>query len=543
MTTASQLSVDTSADAMQMAEVMFGTGITIRSASFTGAPTSSGIYKGGDSIAPDITPSDHGVILSTGKATDITNTKGDPNIGNGRTTEHNTAGDDGLSKVSGQPTYDAAVFEAEFVPEGSTLTMQVVFSSEEYLEYVNSGFNDAVGIWVNGEPASLTVGTGDITINNINDVSNANLYIDNPSGADLYNTEMDGFTVTLTLKAPVVPGQVNTIRIGIADGGDGAYDSNLLIAGESIQTSLIAGDDSVSLTAGTPSDVDVLANDTSAAGGTLTITHINGQPVVVGDTITLPTGEQITLTEKGFSVVSNATEDGSNAFSYTVEDEAGNSDIGFVDVTTTVPCFVAGTMILTPGGPRPVERIAAGDLVATLDHGPQPVRWVGLRRLDAADLAAAPRLRPVRIARGALGDGLPLADLLVSPQHRVLVRSRIACRMFGGAGVLVAARQLLGLPGVSVETAPRTVTYVHLLFDRHEVVISNGAATESLFTGPEALKSLSPEAREEILSLFPAPESRDAARRLVPGKAARDLAFRHLRNRVALQAAACSGAT
>jgi hypothetical protein len=336
---------------------------------------------------------------------------------------------------------------------------------------------------------------------------------------------------------------VNTIRIGIADGGDGAYDSNLLIAGESIQTSLIAGDDSVSLTAGTPSDVDVLANDTSAAGGTLTITHINGQPVVVGDTITLPTGEQITLTGKGFSVVSNATEDGSNTFSYTVEDEAGNSDIGFVDVTTTVPCFVAGTMILTPGGPRPVERIAAGDLVSTLDHGPQPVRWVGLRRLDAADLAAAPRLRPVRIARGALGGGLPLADLWVSPQHRVLVRSRIACRMFGGAGVLVAARQLLGLPGVSVETAPRTVTYVHLLFDRHEVVISNGAATESLFTGPEALKSLSPEAREEILSLFPAPESRDAARRLVPGKAARDLAFRHLRNRVALQAAACSGAT
>ncbi len=537
MATASELPVDTSADAMQMAEVMFGTGITIKSASFTGAPTSSGIYKGGDSIAPDVTPSDYGVILSTGNATDITNSADDPNTGNGKTTDHQTAGDEGLSKVSGQDTYDAAVFEAEFVPEGSTLTMQVVFSSEEYLEYVNSGFNDAVGIWVNGQPATLTVGTGDITINNINDVSNANLYIDNPSGADLFNTEMDGFTVTLTLKAPVVPGQVNTIRIGIADGGDSAYDSNLLIAGDSIQTALIAGDDAVSLSAGTPTEVDVLANDTSAAGGTLTITHINGQPVVVGDTINLPTGEQITLTETGFTVLSNGTEDGTNTFSYTVEDGAGNSDIAFVDVTTSVPCFVAGTMILTPQGPRPVERIAVGDMVTTLDHGPQPVRWVGLRRLDAADLGAAPHLRPVRIARGALGDGLPEADLLVSPQHRVLIRSRIARRMFDGAGVLVAAKQLLGLPGISVETAPRTATYAHLLFDRHEVVMSNGAATESLFTGPEALKALSPAAREEILTLFPSLAGRDAARKLVPGKAARDLARRHMRNNVSLQAA------
>jgi ribosomal protein S27E len=330
---------------------------------------------------------------------------------------------------------------------------------------------------------------------------------------------------------------VNTIRIGIADGGDNVYDSNLLIAGDSIQTALIAGDDAVSLTAGTPADVDVLANDATSSGGTLTITHINGQPVVVGDTIKLPTGEQITLTEKGFAVLSNATEEGTNTFSYTVEDSAGNTDTAFVDVTTSVPCFVAGTMIATPQGLRPVERIAPGELVDTLDHGPQPVRWVGLRRLDAADLAAAPALRPVRIAAGALGDGLPLTDLFVSPQHRVLVCSRIALRLFDGAGVLVAAKQLLGMPGIVMDHGAKAVTYVHLLFDRHEVVLSNGAATESLYIGPEMLKSLDAAARDEVLTLFPALLGQATARRLVPGKNARNLAFRHTRNNVGLQAA------
>ena len=374
MTEASRLPVDTKADAMQMAEAMFGQGIKIQTASYTGADKASGIYSDGDRISPDLTPSDTGVILSTGNASDVTNSEGAANASSGRSTSHGTKGDDDLSKISGQETFDAAIFEATFIPEGSTLTMQLVFASEEYLEYVNSGFNDAVGVWVNGVPATLTVGDGDITINNINDVSNANLYIDNPTGSKAYNTEMDGFTVTLTLKAPVVPGKVNSIKIGIADGGDSAYDSNLLIAGNSIQTALIARDDEVELRAGTAAEVDVLANDLSAAGGTLTITHVNGHPVVVGDTITLASGEQITLVANGFKLVSDADAPGASTFSYTVADEHGNTDVAFVTVTTTVPCFVAGTLIATPSGDCAVERIEVGDLVATLDHGARPAR-------------------------------------------------------------------------------------------------------------------------------------------------------------------------
>src|SRR6056297_3524643 len=370
MPTASELQIDTSVNALDMANEVFGTGISILSASYTGASPASGVYSGGDSTAPGITPSDTGVILSTGNASDITNSSGDANINTQTGTGHGTIGDTDLDSMSGQTTFDAAIFEAKFIPDGSPLTMQVVFSSEEYLEYVNSGFNDAVGIWVNGQPAELTVGSGNISIDEINDQSKQNLYIDNPASAETFNTEMDGFTVALTLKAPVNPGETNSLKIGIADGGDSSVDSNLLIAGDSIQTALVAGDDAFEVRAGDTEEFDVLANDVSSTGSTLTITQINGQPVTVGDTIILPTGEQITMTPSGMVLADPDTDIGTNTFSYTVADTQGNTDVGFVEFTTTAPCFTKGTLIETPRGAVAIETLRVGDKVMTLDHGP-----------------------------------------------------------------------------------------------------------------------------------------------------------------------------
>ncbi|MDP5308200.1 Hint domain-containing protein [Paracoccus spongiarum] len=195
-----------------------------------------------------------------------------------------------------------------------------------------------------------------------------------------------------------------------------------------------------------------------------------------------------------------------------------------------VPCFAAGTLIRTPDGEARVEDLAVGDPVWTRDHGIQPIRWRGLRRLDAAELAANPRLRPVRIRAGALGPNRPAQDLTVSPQHRVLIRSQIAQRMFSAPELLVAACQLTEVPGIEIVADAPGVTYVHLLFDRHEVLMSNGAETESLFPGPQALLALGP-AAEEILTLFP--ELRDdatgfpAARPFASGRRARQLAGRH----------------
>lgn len=152
MPEASELPIQTNVSALQLAEAMFGTGIKVVNATYMGDPTSAGIYSQGDTVAPDVTPADSGVILSTGRATDFTNASGDVNLSSGTTTD--TAGIDGdsrLNEIAGAPTYDGAIFQSDFIPVGSTLTMQITFSSEEYLEYVGSGFNDAVGIWVNGQ--------------------------------------------------------------------------------------------------------------------------------------------------------------------------------------------------------------------------------------------------------------------------------------------------------------------------------------------------------------------------------------------------------
>nr|AIA91314.1 CAZy families GT4 protein [uncultured Gluconobacter sp.] len=97
-----------------------------------------------------------------------------------------------------------------------------------------------------------------------------------------------------------------------------------------------------------------------------------------------------------------------------------------------------------------IEDLRVGDLVLTKDDGPQPLRWISSRHVSAEMLAAHPNMRPIRIRAGALGEGLPLRDLIVSPQHRMLVRSKVAERMFGEEEVLVAAKHLLELDGVDV---------------------------------------------------------------------------------------------
>lgn len=201
---------------------------------------------------------------------------------------------------------------------------------------------------------------------------------------------------------------------------------------------------------------------------------------------------------------------------------------------TNVLCFGADALIRTATGDVMAGDLAVGDLVHTRDAGLQAIRWIGIRKIDAATLSAHPSLRPIRIRQGALGAGLPTTDLIVSPQHRVLVRSKIAQKMFGAAEVLVAAKQLCQIDGIDVAEDLRDVTYVHFLFNAHQIVLSNGAETESLFTGAEALKAVGPAAAVEIFTIFPELAQQDylpvAARELVSGRLGRKLAVRHAQN-------------
>lgn len=499
MATAAELTYITNASAMAMANAIFGTGVTVVNASYTGDNRSSAIFQDGDALAPGVTPSDTGVILSTGQASAFTRSPSnwwnggtDPNVSNSTTT--NSSGQNNNSTfnaAAGTNTFDAAYLDVDFIPTDSIMTMRFVFSSEEYPEFTDSIYQDFVGVWVNGQQVEIATGDGDVDPANLNTTANVNLFKDNTG--DNYNTEMDGFTITLTLKMNVVPGQTNSIRIGIADVADANYDSNLLIAADSLQTELIARADSVNLYTNATKTLDVLGNDINNTGNSLTVTHINGIAVNPGDSVTLNTGQVVTLNANGtLSVTADGDFETVN-FTYGIESANGEIDTGFVTIAT-VPCFVAGTMIRTETGQARVEDLRPGDLVWTMDRGLQPLRWIGQRTV-----AAMGHLAPVRVAAGTFGDH---ANLMLSPQHRILVRDPLADLVFGTPEVLVAAKHLVN--GRSVQTVEGgSVTYVHLLFDQHEIVMANGLATESFLPGPQTVDAFEEDVIVEIGLLFP----------------------------------------
>lgn len=495
MATATELNIDTSASALQMAQEIFGDGVAVDSASYSGDARSSGIYSGADSTTPGVAPADSGVILSTGRARDFTNDSGTSNTNESGSTSTNTSGvdnDTDFNALAGTRTRDASFLEIDFIPDGDLMTIDFVLSSEEYPEFANSQYNDVVGVWVNGVEAQVSIGNGTASIGNIN-AGTENVYVDNTS--DQYNTEMDGFTITLTFVAPVNAGDINTLKIGVADTFDSSYDTNLLIAGGSVQTAVVAQDDQAEFATGKSRILDVLDNDIDSAGGILSITHINGQEVAAGDTVTLATGQQITLNEDGtFTVV---TDDDLETvyFNYTTENEQGNSDTALVEITQTVPCFLRGTMIRVPGGEIPIEDLRPGMQVMTYDNGPQELQWIGSRRtLCTADSA------PVRFATGSCGNNRPLH---VSPQHRMLVSGAQAEMLFGEPEVLVKAKDMVNDSSIRPDRDMRSADYFHLLFGQHQILWANGALSESYQPGPETAAGFDTDTLAEIRHLFP----------------------------------------
>ncbi|MRU16035.1 Hint domain-containing protein [Roseovarius sp. A21] len=497
MVAGTEIPIDSNASAVEMAETIFGEGTTIVSASYTGDNDSSGIYSNGDSISPGVTPSDTGVMFSTGDLRSFTNSSNwwwNQDANQSSNTTSNSSGpnnDPGFNSAAGANTYDASYLDVDFIPTGDVMTMQFVFASEEYPEYANGAFQDFVGVWVNGTQVEMSVGDGDIDPNNLNAGSAENLFIDNTGSQ--YNTEMDGFTATLTLTIPVNADEVNSIRIGIADVTDSNYDSTLLIAADSVQTALVAMDDNIRIDPDGSGTLDLLSNDVNDTGGTLTITQINGQSVSAGDVVTLNSGQQIQLNADGTVDIIADSDEEDFAFTYEVTSSTGQTDIGFVNVDQ-VPCFVAGTLIKTPQGDVPVEELQAGDLVITQDNGAQPLRWAGSREVPAIGQFA-----PIRIAANTFGRH---KTLFLSPLHRVLIRDSLSEILFGEREVLVAARDLVNDQSVR-RIEGGTVTYVHILFDRHQVVYSEGLETESFLPGPQITKSFEADIVEEICTLFP----------------------------------------
>ncbi|PUB12809.1 Hint domain-containing protein [Yoonia sediminilitoris] len=168
----------------------------------------------------------------------------------------------------------------------------------------------------------------------------------------------------------------------------------------------------------------------------------------------------------------------------------------------TVACFTPGTRIATPKGERLVETLTIGDRILTRDNGIQSITWAGFRPIPTDAMKDKKTLRPVLIRAGSLGRDMPERDMLVSPQHRMLVVSDLAKAHFNEKEVLVAAKDLTMLDGVDVVNVPGT-TYLHFMFDAHQVVLSDGTWSESFQPNDFSLKGVAAEQRSELLNIYP----------------------------------------
>ncbi len=213
-------SVTPNPSAAALAQHIAGPGVTVSNASYRGAPGASGFFAGAQASIGLV----NGVVLSTGDVNDIMG----PNNEDGRSWVHGTPGDSALDAlVAPFRTEDAAILEFDLVTPHSTISIDYVFASEEYNEFVNSDYNDVVAIFVNGVNCANVNGRP-VAVNTINAGSSPNLYVDNTAGTR--STQMDGMTVPLSCVAAVNPNTPNRVRIAIADTSDPILDAAVFIA-------------------------------------------------------------------------------------------------------------------------------------------------------------------------------------------------------------------------------------------------------------------------------------------------------------------------
>jgi Hint domain-containing protein len=181
---------------------------------------------------------------------------------------------------------------------------------------------------------------------------------------------------------------------------------------------------------------------------------------------------------------------------------SGNTNVAYNSIPSII-CFTPGTMITTPRGPVRVEDLMVDDLVITADNGLQAIRWIGRKRITGARLMAFPKLRPIRIRKDAFGPGMPSRDMHVSPQHRMLIDSNRTILDHGEHEVLAPAKGLINDYSITVDYKVKYTDYIHILFDRHEIIFANNTPTESFHPGHMALSAIDTLPREELLEIFP----------------------------------------
>ncbi len=287
---------------------------------------------------------------------------------------------------------------------------------------------------------------------------------------------------SVTLDSGFVPGDRLTFDITDDDGNLDGDSSNNEVGNDPTQTAVVTDEDGNTVASGTIyAEIAYILENPS--GGSITVYALEIGGVPVGFITSEPLEPGVTY------VANDVNVNNGNAQPYT----------DFVDV----PCFTPGTMIKTPRGEIAVEKLKVGDVVLTLDNGPQTIRWIGERQLSIADLTCNRHFQPVVITKDALGENVPDRDLTVSPEHRMLISSPRLQILFDKAAALIPARGLRNGTTIRSVTVSEQVSYFHILFDQHEIIFANGAPAESLHVDDRALSLSQEAARDEILALFP----------------------------------------
>ncbi len=308
------------------------------------------------------------------------------------------------------------------------------------------------------------------------------------------------------------------------DSLDGGIDDDILSGGDGEDT-LIGGQGADSMSGGLGDDTFLVGTFDDPNNPSDSYIEGIGDTIVGGEDPGDTDTDTLDLTGSGpLTVIPSApgAEDGIVNF---YSDPAKTNLIGtlaYSEIENIIPCFTPGTLIATMKGEVPVESLQEGDKVITRDNGIQEIRWIGKRTLQRDELRRAPHLSPILIKAGSLGDGLPERDMMVSPQHRMLVAGDQTQLYFEEPEVLVAAKHLINNGSIQAIDTLRA-TYIHFMFDQHEVVLADGAWTESFQPGDQTLGAMGTAQRNEILELFPDLEmqtGRDdyvAARRVLKG--------------------------
>lgn len=234
-----QLLVDELLSPEELAQSLVGSGVEVSNVNMDCPNGAYGRFYGSASSLG----LDSGLVLTTGSIFEALG----PNNESGAGTDNFGGGDPLLNALSSAPIFNACVLEFDVIPLSDTLAFRYIFGSEEYLEFVFAGYNDIFAFGISGpgitgiENIALIPGTmTPVSIDNVNDVSFPEFYIDNGDGfsspfdLDPYYIQYDGFTTVLEARRAVIPCNTYTLRLAIGDAGDEILDSGVFIEAGSL---------------------------------------------------------------------------------------------------------------------------------------------------------------------------------------------------------------------------------------------------------------------------------------------------------------------